>query len=227
MGILLYMSLALIYEFDLLFENSLKILANIFNDIIYHNSTYSGTLNLYGKNELLTLQNWFQDHLHVYYTTYYSFKKNYLIMSYKEHYSQFYILDKLYFEMSTSFKDVYKLIMDFDFSNHKEISKILFNLNDTYNKIVNMEKDFYISLELLLQDKRQKIADMFIYKIEKKNRSIIWKSLIAYIKQKYDMNKKPFIKEYLLDLIPLKYKIYNKMLWRKVKTEYLLDKMKF
>ena len=221
------MSLALIYEFDLLFENSLKILANIFNDIIHHNSTYSGTLNLNGKKELITLQNWLRDHLHVYYTIYYSFKKNYLIMSYREHYTQFYILDKLYFEMSTLFKDVYKSIMDFDFSNHKDISKTLFNMNNTCTKIINMEKDFYISLELLSEEQKQRIADMFVYKIEKKNRAVVWKSLIAYIKQKYEINKKPFIKEYLLDLIPLKYKIYNKMLWKKVKTEYLFNNMSF
>ena len=50
------MNLQIIYEFDSIFYKSLKILNNIFNDIIINNSTYSGSLNQLGKKKLEELQ---------------------------------------------------------------------------------------------------------------------------------------------------------------------------
>ena len=78
------MNLQIIYEFDSIFYKSLKILDNMFNDIIINNSTYSGSLNQIGKNKIQELQFFINENLKIYFSEYYSFKKNYLIMEYKE-----------------------------------------------------------------------------------------------------------------------------------------------
>lgn len=213
------MNLQIIYEFDSIFYKSLKILDNMFNDIIINNSTYSGTLNQIGKNKLQELQFFINENLKIYFSEYYSFKKNYLIMEYKEKYNKFYILDTLYFDLSIEIREIIQLITNFEYNNHKKISEKLNNLLEIKNKIIIMENSFYLDLELLLLEIKNKIIKYFIENIKRKD--VVIKILINYVKKKY--KKKKYKMNYILESIPLKLKIKNKLFWNKIKIDYLFN----
>ena len=210
------MNLQIIYEFDEIFYKSLKILRNIFNDIIINNSTYSGSLNLLGKKNLQELQFFINENLKIYFNEYYRFKKNYLIMEYKEQYKKFYILDTLYFDFSIEIKEIFKLINNFEYNNHKKISEKLNKLSEIKNKIIGMEKDFYLDLELQSIQIKNKIIKDFIEKIKRKD--VIIKIIINYVKKKYNIKKNKM--NYILESIPLKFKIQNKLFWKKINIDF-------
>lgn len=213
------MNLQIIYEFDSIFYKSLKILDNMFNDIIINNSTYSGSLNQIGKNKLQELQFFINENLKIYFSEYYSFKKNYLIMEYKEKYNKFYILDTLYFDLSIEIREIMQLITNFEYNNHKKISEKINKLSEIKNKIIGMENFFYLDLELLSFEIKKKIIKHFIENIKRKD--VVIKILINYVKKKY--KKKKYKMNYILEDIPLKLKIKNKLFWNKIKIDYLFN----
>ena len=210
------MNLQIIYEFDEIFYKSLKILRNIFNDIIINNSTYSGSLNLLGKKNLQELQFFINENLKIYFNEYYRFKKNYLIMEYKEQYKKFYILDTLYFDFSIEIKEIFQLINNFEYNKNKKISEKLNKLSEIKNKIIGMEKDFYLDLELQSIQIKNKIIKDFIEKIKRKD--VIIKIIINYVKKKYNIKKNKM--NYILESIPLKFKIQNKLFWKKINIDF-------
>ena len=217
------MNLQIIYEFDSIFYKSIKILRDKFNGIIINNSTYNGSLNKLGEKKLQELQFFINENLKIYFNEYYSFKKKYLIMEYKEKFNKFYILDSLYFDLSIEIREIIQLIINFEYNNHKKISEKLNKLSGIKNKIIEMENSFYLDLELQSFQIKKKIIKHFIEKINRKD--IVIKTLINYVKIKYQKKKNKM--NYILENIPLTLKIKNKLFWNKTKIYYLFNSIFF